>query len=161
MASVSDLNLASSPVFWDFYVNLIHPCRFAIFSDNGGVTSPIVASIKDTPHPSPIYEIINDFPYDLEITYDCGPQTISLVPQALAEGTMADFILLTEVNNDWIATIAPINLLQGPQVYTLELEVVLDLFPNVVYKSPTTFEVELRDPCLDSVLTIDPAVLDS
>ena len=73
---------------------------------------------------------------------------------------MADFISLAKVSNDWTVKIAPTNLLQGPQIYTLELEVILDLFPNVVYKSPTTFDVELRDPCLDSVLTIDPAILD-
>ena len=97
VASVSDLNLASSPVFWDFYVNMIHPCRLAIFSDNGGVTSPIIASIKNAPHPSPIYKIINYFPYDLDNTYDCGPQTISLVPQTLAEGILADFISIAKV----------------------------------------------------------------
>ena len=72
---------------------------------------------------------------------------------------MADFISLAKVSNDWKATIAPTNPLQEAQVYTLELEVVLDLYPDIVYKSPTTFDVVLRDPCFLG-LTIDYAILD-
>ena len=73
VASISNLSLAISPVFWDIFVKMVHPCWTAVFYDNGGITSPIVAPIKNMPHPSPIHELISPFPHNLEATYDCGP----------------------------------------------------------------------------------------
>ena len=37
---------------------------------------------------------------------------------------------------------------------------VLDLYPEVNFISPTTFDVVLEDPCLKSILTVDPSMLD-
>ena len=53
-------------------MKMVHPCRNAVFFDNGGVTSPIVAIVEATPYPSPYTEIIGDFSYDLEGIHDCG-----------------------------------------------------------------------------------------
>lgn len=73
VASVDTLSVAVSPAYWDFSVNFVHPCNYAVFSEHAGVSSPIVAEVEDAPHPSPIFEIAPDFPYDLQGTFDCGP----------------------------------------------------------------------------------------
>ena len=72
VASVTPLSSATSPAYWDFYVKMVHPCRLAVFIDNGGVSSPIVAIVEAVPYPFPYTEIVGDFPYDLEGSYVCG-----------------------------------------------------------------------------------------
>ena len=76
---MDDLSIAVTPAYWDLFVTFVHPCNYAIFNEHAGVTSPIVAEVEDPPHPSPVYEISPDFPYDLQGLFDCGPQTISIV----------------------------------------------------------------------------------
>ena len=63
VASVADLSLAITPTFWDVTVTFVHPCQSAIFSGNGGVTTPIVAVVRQAIHPYPITEVVADFPY--------------------------------------------------------------------------------------------------
>ena len=57
----------------DFVVKLKHPCHSAIFYDNvEGITSPINAEVKPAPYSEPYSEIITNFKYDLQSSYDCG-----------------------------------------------------------------------------------------
>ena len=64
VASVEILADAFHPIFWDVTVQFIHPCQNVSFKDNGGVTSPIIAVVREAPHPYPINEIVLDFPHD-------------------------------------------------------------------------------------------------
>ena len=51
-------------------------------------------------------------------------------------------------------------MLQASNVYTITLQVTLDLFQGVTFVSPTNFDVILVDPCFQTVLTIvDPSPL--
>ena len=109
VASVDTLSVALAPAYWDLFVNFVHPCHFAVFSDHIGVTSPIVAEVEEAPHPTPIYEIAPDFPYDLEGLYDCGPQSISIVDHVLPVGTLSDFISISKVGDVWTLDVSPTN----------------------------------------------------
>ena len=74
VTSVPTLSEAINPMFWYLTVQFQHPCLFATFEDNGGVTTPIEAVIRADPHPNPIIEPVADFPFTYNgIPLDCGP----------------------------------------------------------------------------------------
>jgi len=82
------------------------------------------------PHPYPITEPVNDFPYLLPdgSSVDCSTQTISIVDKVLPEGIIADFIKIEKIGDEWQLVIAPINIDQTSKSYTLTLAVHLDFF---------------------------------
>ena len=53
-ASTATLSLADNPLILDVTVRFVHPCYSAVFSDNGGVPTPIINTAYSAPHPSPI-----------------------------------------------------------------------------------------------------------
>ena len=87
--------------------------------------------VHASPYPSPILEPVSDFSYLYQgDSIYCGPQTISIVDQALTEGVLADFISISRISGSWTLTVRPTNIDQAGKTYFLELVVHLDSFPN-------------------------------
>lgn len=146
--SVALLSDANFPLLLDIYVKFVHPCYSAAFSDNGGVSaSTIENTVFNAPHPSPLDVPVTAFPYDIQGSVDCGPQTISIFNTVITPGTMADFIAINDVGGVWTLTIEPINFAQEAMTFTLQLEVALDNYPLITYTSPSTFDVFIKENC--------------
>lgn len=148
--SVALFSDANNPLVLDLYVKFVHPCYAAAFSDNGGVSATTIENVVfNAPHPAPLSIAVADFPYNLQGTVDCGTQTISIVNTPIAPGSMSDFISISNVLGVWTLTIEPINMAQEGLTFTLQLEVVLDDYNWITYTSPTTFDVFIKENCMN------------
>ena len=101
VASVADLSVASSPLHIDFTVKFIHPCWYAVFSDNGGLHSPLDSAITNGPSDS---ATINPFPFSFPALtgsiFDCSAQTVTVIEPAPAysSGPVSNFISVSPYN---------------------------------------------------------------
>ena len=86
------------------------------------MSSPIVAVVREIPHPAPTDMTVSNFVTDKDgLVYDCGPQKIFIVDQTLGTGVLSDFISISKLANQWTLTIAATNFAQASQTYTLQL----------------------------------------
>ena len=155
VASVPVFENAVNKLILDVFVKYTHPCNGALFTNNGQIFLAPLSNFVDpaATHPSPLMQALTDFPYNLQPTVDCGPQTISITATSvITPGAEADFITISKIGGVWTLKIAPNNIAQIEKSFTFQVSSVLDNYASPTITSPYQFTVAIKEPCSNGVV---------